>query len=72
MCQGKYVIFGGDVRDPRCFFTVVSLTALARTKGSVYPPGILTVYSRRNGVAGVGGRGRACLPPFPLTPPPDS
>lgn len=51
-------------------FTVVPLTALARAKSSVYPPGILMLYSRRDG-AGPGAWG-VCLPPFPLTPPPDS
>lgn len=37
----------------KVFFTVVSRTALGRPKGSVYPPGILMLYSRRDGAGPV-------------------
>lgn len=49
-------------------FTVVPQTALARTKSSVYPPGILMFYSRRD----EGGGKEASLPSFPHMPPPGS
>ena len=67
MCQGKYVIFGGDVRDPRYFHSGSPNSTSKSQEFSLSSRYFNVVLKERWGGAAGGGR-----PPFPLTPPPDS